>query len=58
MENLHRNMKQKPVICLSFDVEEFDLPLEYKQHISNEKQIEITSKGMEILLPLFIMIMI
>jgi peptidoglycan/xylan/chitin deacetylase (PgdA/CDA1 family) len=52
LENSNRNMKQKPIICLSFDVEEFDLPLEYKQHISNEEQIEITSRGMDVLLPL------
>ncbi len=41
-----------PTICLTFDLEEFDLPLEYKQNISLEKQMEITSKGMNALLPL------
>ncbi len=45
-------MKQKPIICLTFDLEEFDLPLEYKQSISDTEQIEITSKGMEALLPM------
>jgi len=41
-----------PAICLTFDLEEFDLPLEYKQEISIEEQMQITSKGMDILLPL------
>jgi hypothetical protein len=45
-------MKQKPTICLTFDLEEFDLPLEYKQPISDVEQIGITSKGMDALLPL------
>src|ERR1700757_3510024 len=45
-------MKQDPVICLTFDLEEFDLPLEYKHPISDAEQIEITSKGMNALLPL------
>ena len=45
-------MKQKPTICLTFDLEEFDLPLEYKQAVSDAEQIEITSKGMDTLLPL------
>jgi peptidoglycan/xylan/chitin deacetylase (PgdA/CDA1 family) len=45
-------MKQKPVICLTFDLEEFDLPLEYKQSISDKDQIEITTSGMNALLPL------
>ncbi len=38
-------------ICLTFDLEEFDLPLEFKQEISKERQMEITTKGMEVLLP-------
>ncbi|HXB40426.1 MAG TPA: polysaccharide deacetylase family protein [Bacteroidia bacterium] len=45
-------MEQKPVICLTFDLEEFDLPLEYGQPITNEKQFEVTRQGMEVLLPL------
>ncbi len=45
-------MKDLPAICLTFDLEEFDMPLEYKQNISLEKQIEITSKGMSTLLPM------
>ncbi len=45
-------MKQKPTICLTFDLEEFDLPLEYKKAISDVEQIEVTSKGMNALLPL------
>lgn len=38
-------MNRLPAICLTFDLEEFDLPLEYKQEISLEKQMEITTKG-------------
>jgi hypothetical protein len=45
-------MKQRPAICLTFDLEEFDLPLEYKHPISDTEQIEITSRGMDALLPL------
>ncbi len=45
-------MEQKPIICLTFDLEEFDLPLEYKQQITNEKQFEVTVQGMQALLPL------
>jgi len=45
-------MKQGPVICLTFDLEEFDLPLEYNHTISDAEQIEITSRGMDALLPL------
>ncbi|MEO8762590.1 MAG: polysaccharide deacetylase family protein [Bacteroidia bacterium] len=45
-------MKQKSTICITFDLEEFDLPLEYQQNITDEKQIEITTKGMDVLLPL------
>lgn len=43
---------KEPVICLTFDLEEFDLPLEYKQEIVAEKQFEITREGMHALLPL------
>ncbi|MGZ4039351.1 MAG: polysaccharide deacetylase family protein [Bacteroidia bacterium] len=39
-----------PAICLTFDLEEFDLPLEYKQSISIEQQMEITTKGVDNLL--------
>ncbi len=45
-------MNNKPAICLTFDLEEFDLPLEFKQEISPEKQFEVTCSGMALLLPL------
>jgi peptidoglycan/xylan/chitin deacetylase (PgdA/CDA1 family) len=38
-------MKQNNKILLSFDVEEFDLPLEYKREISPEEQLETGYKG-------------
>lgn len=44
-------MQKKPVICLTFDLEEFDLPLEYKQEINPQKQFEITNRGLNNLLP-------
>jgi peptidoglycan/xylan/chitin deacetylase (PgdA/CDA1 family) len=34
-------------ILLSFDTEEFDLPLEYNQKISKEEQFEFSLKGLE-----------
>ncbi|WP_417429176.1 polysaccharide deacetylase family protein [Halpernia sp.] len=34
------------MVLLSFDIEEFDMPLEYKGEISFEKQIEISRKGL------------
>jgi peptidoglycan/xylan/chitin deacetylase (PgdA/CDA1 family) len=43
-------MTKLPAICLTFDLEEFDLPLEYKQTISIEKQMEITTLGVNTLL--------
>ena len=45
-------MNKLPAICLTFDLEEFDLPLEYKQAISIEKQMEVTTKGVTVLLSL------
>src|ERR1700739_128531 len=45
-------MTNLPAICLTFDLEEFDLPLEYKQNISIEKQMEITTLGVTGLLAL------
>jgi len=35
------------MILLSFDIEEFDMPLEYLGEISFDKQIEISKKGLE-----------
>ena len=34
-----------PKILLSFDVEEFDMPLEYNFNIAIETQMEIGKKG-------------
>ncbi len=39
-------MATEKKILLSFDVEEFDLPLEYKQKISIEEQLETGYKGL------------
>lgn len=39
-------------VLLSFDVEEFDFPLEYHQIISVDEQMEVGRKGLEALLPL------
>lgn len=35
------------MVLLSFDIEEFDMPLEYKGEISFEQQIPISQKGVE-----------
>jgi len=40
----------RPFILLSFDVEEFDVPLEYKQSISEEEQMLVGFEGLEILM--------
>lgn len=37
----------RPIILLSFDVEEFDLPLEYNQTISQSEQLEIGKRGFD-----------
>lgn len=39
----------KPFLLLSFDVEEFDMPLEYGQKISFDEQIDIGKKGLDAL---------
>jgi peptidoglycan/xylan/chitin deacetylase (PgdA/CDA1 family) len=41
-----------PQILLSFDVEEFDMPLEYGNNIPLQKQLEIGAKGLEAITPL------
>ncbi len=41
-----------PQILLSFDVEEFDMPLEYGNNIPLEKQLEIGAKGLDAITPL------
>jgi|SRR6185369_7622405 len=39
-------MQEQKKILLSFDVEEFDLPIEYKQNISIDQQLEFGYKGL------------
>lgn len=41
-----------PKICISFDVEEFDLPLEYGIQISKEEQMEIGFRGLQAIQPI------
>lgn len=45
-------MGLKPAICLTFDLEEFDLPLEYKQDITVAEQLHVSTEGLHALLPL------
>lgn len=40
------------MILLSFDIEEFDMPLEYGKDISFQDQMEISRKGTIIILDL------
>lgn len=42
----------EPTIFLTFDVEEFDLPLEYGKPTSIQKQIEVGYKGLQAITPL------
>ncbi|MDB5195900.1 MAG: polysaccharide deacetylase [Flaviaesturariibacter sp.] len=42
-------MAASPNILLSFDVEEFDLPLEYGQSISIEEQLQIGYNGLQVI---------
>src|SRR6476469_5962124 len=39
-------IKQRKIL-ISFDVEEFDLPLEYKQYISPDEQMKTGKKGLD-----------
>ena len=43
-----------PKILLSFDVEEFDMPLEYNFNIAIEIQMEIGKKGLDNLMPILL----
>jgi peptidoglycan/xylan/chitin deacetylase (PgdA/CDA1 family) len=43
---------ENPVICLTFDLEEFDLPAEYQRPVSESEQMQVTLSGMRSLLPL------
>ncbi|MBY0481074.1 MAG: polysaccharide deacetylase family protein [Chitinophagaceae bacterium] len=45
-------MGSKKYILLSFDVEEFDLPLEYQQVISAEEQLSIGKQGLDAIAPI------
>ncbi len=40
-------------VLMSFDVEEFDMPLEYHQEIDLSEQLEVGRRGLDSLLPLF-----
>lgn len=40
------------MVCLSFDIEEFDMPLEYNGNIDFEEQIAVSRRGTEIILNL------
>lgn len=42
-------IKQRKIL-ISFDVEEFDLPLEYKQYISPDEQMKTGKKGLDAIL--------
>lgn len=42
-------MKNRPCVLLTFDVEEFDLPLEFGQQISKKKQLRIALEGTEVM---------
>lgn len=43
-------MYRKQFLLLSFDVEEFDMPLEYGQHISEEEQLQRGYEGLNVLM--------
>ncbi len=42
----------EPTVFLTFDVEEFDMPLEYHQIISSDEQMEIGWQGLQAITPL------
>src|SRR5258708_1108811 len=42
-------MQKQKKILISFDVEEFDLPLEYKQKITIEQQLKFGQKGLPLI---------
>jgi peptidoglycan/xylan/chitin deacetylase (PgdA/CDA1 family) len=46
------DMSKKPYVLLSFDIEEFDIPEEYGQKISESTQIEVSLLGLKSLLNL------
>ena len=40
-------MSRQRYILMSFDVEEFDMPLEYKQNLSIHEQMETGFRGLQ-----------
>ncbi len=40
------------MILLTFDIEEFDMPLEYGRQIPLERQLQISAEGLQVLLPI------
>ncbi|MBS1670497.1 MAG: polysaccharide deacetylase, partial [Bacteroidetes bacterium] len=44
-------MAKEHFILLSFDVEEFDMPLEYNQVINLSEQLKVGNDGMQKILP-------
>lgn len=42
----------KPTILLSFDVEEFDIPLEYNCTIDSAEQMQVGKQGLDVMLPI------
>jgi len=46
LENIN-NMKKEKRILLSFDLEEFDIPEEYGQKLSEEEKLDISSEGLK-----------
>jgi hypothetical protein len=42
----------KKYVLLSFDVEEFDMPLEYNQKIDLDEQMDVGIKGLDVLMPI------
>ncbi|MBL8877248.1 MAG: polysaccharide deacetylase family protein [Phycisphaerae bacterium] len=45
--NAHRPEEQRPAILLSFDAEEFDIPLEYGHRLPESEQFRIGADGLE-----------
>jgi peptidoglycan/xylan/chitin deacetylase (PgdA/CDA1 family) len=42
----------KPQVLISFDVEEFDMPLDYQYNISIEQQLNLGKEGLDTVMPL------
>ena len=43
-------LRKQPTILLTFDVEEFDLPLEFKEEITLDRQMEIGKEGLDVII--------